>query len=125
MKKLILYKSKWVCGQPDIDDREATSSKENSMGVGYSQLLNVEGYMCCLGQWCMQIVPTLTKEDIFDKGEPCEIEALGVEVGEYFDAGFIVRAIKINDSSTTTVEQKITDLTALCLESGYELEVQD
>lgn len=44
-----------------IDYKKWRSGSEtsNQVGIGDTELINEEGYMCCLGQICRQINPTL------------------------------------------------------------------
>jgi hypothetical protein len=58
MKILVLDESIWRCGDDAKDPNK-------SRGTGYTKLLNEEGYMCCLGQFSLQLSPELRKVDIF------------------------------------------------------------
>ncbi len=61
MKKYILDYSTWRCGDDGV----------NKVGYGTTMLLNKEGYMCCLGQFCIQ--EGASKEKILEKAEPIDL----------------------------------------------------
>lgn len=125
-KKLILDYSKWRCGG---------DNGQNKLGDGTVALLNKEGFMCCLGQWHLQLGATM--EELLDNGEPNELkEAIFPfsyeDEDDYDDDGACKRlrntglsgcAIGINDDSDTTPEEKIKALTKLLAFEGIELEV--
>ena len=133
MKKLILDYSKWRCGGPG----------KHSLGQGLTMLGNPEGFQCCIGQITLQMCPTLTTEDILNKGCPAqlknEIELLSFKnidrgegdgllyedelEGAIIDSEITARAISINDDKWTTPQQKIGSLKALFAKAGYEIEV--
>ena len=68
MKKLILDYYKWRCGG------DGEGKKGCSLGKGYTQLLNNEGFMCCLGQFSFQLNENIKEQDILEYGEPGEID---------------------------------------------------
>lgn len=119
MKTLILDYSKWRCGE----------YSENKLGVGKTALLNDEGFMCCLGQFGLQLNPALTECDIKGEGEPgdlkCYITLLSQEndEGRYISTNLSVEAIDINDKKETTPEVKIELLKKLFGEYDCEIEV--
>src|ERR1700677_2452869 len=119
-KKLILDYSKWICGGDGI----------RKMGLGSVGLLNKEGYMCCLGQWSLQL--GATPEQIINKGEPFEVPVYMEGLNYHYDEdeqqhfkndGITNEAISINDDEDTTPEEKVTLLTELCAKYGFQLEV--
>jgi hypothetical protein len=59
---LIIDRKKWRTG--DFDH-------ENKTGKGHTQLLNKEGYMCCLGFRCYQM--GIPKKDLLEKGVPVDL----------------------------------------------------
>lgn len=61
IKTLTLDYSTWRCGEKG----------EHQVGKGKTALLNIEGYMCCLGQWSLEL--GATKEEMIGRGEPCEL----------------------------------------------------
>lgn len=133
-KKLILDYSKWRCGE----------GGPNQLGDGATELCNEQGFLCCLGQWSLQL--GIPEEELKGKGEPNELSTLiplfateEKEIGEEYDSmtdsytecvetykrtnQLAVDAIEINDKRTTTPEEKIQELTELLLTEGIELEV--
>lgn len=134
-KELILDYSKWRCG----DDGE------NKVGSGTTALLNDQGFMCCLGQWCQQL--GAPDNELLNNGEPQEVKTaidLFVEVekhnyeyfcherGEYVSEEIIDGkcgntlagdCITINDNADTTAQEKITQLTELLAQNGITLKV--
>lgn len=114
-KKLTLDVSKWRSGGASV----------NMIGDGCTLLLNKEGYMCCLGQFCLQA--GCTKEEVLERLGPRSLNfpVVGlsyknrkrVEVTNFANV-----AMQINDSSFT-VSSRISRLRKLCQEYGYELEV--
>lgn len=117
-KKLILDYSKWICAEGSC----------HQVGNGHVALLNNEGYMCCLGQWALQL--GASKEMLLNNGEPSEcntlLPGLNIERGDdegYRNERFSDQAIAINDDSDTDAETKIDQLSFLCRNNGFELEV--
>ena len=126
MKKLTLQKSKWICGKPIYN-----TISSNCLGDGDTQLLNKEGFMCCLGQFSLQ--EGATKEQILDANIPSSLNVLfspllvtagrNPGMGNLYNTPFSTRAMYINDDQRTTIEKKISELTVLCKEYEIELEV--
>src|SRR5690348_13655826 len=124
-KKLVLDYSKWICG----------GEGPHKLGKGKVALLNNEGYMCCLGQWSLQL--GATDSQIINMGEPYEpnldIPGLTIMMEDEYDydqikmiaknSKFSEDAMLINDGEASTPEAKITALSALCKTHGFELEV--
>lgn len=121
-KKLVLDYSKWRCGD----------SGKNKLGEGPVALCNSLGFMCCVGQWSLQI--GADENEIMDKGEPHEAgikhplftvvdDDPRLEYKEVHATAFTSRAIGINDDEDSTPEYKIEKLKDLCTEEGIELEV--
>lgn len=130
--KFVIDCNKWICGNPhypvlpgDVNCR---------LGSGSTRMLNRFGYMCCLGQVCGQL--GFTEEQMMELGEPHEVFCSGYkpqinflcEKGEedgeeyFINSAFSVKAMEINDATTTTVREKIDLLTAHFKEAGHELE---
>lgn len=136
--KFVIDRSKWRCG----DDGE------HQVGIGDTQMLNAEGYMCCLGQVARQLgVPDV---DLIDHGEPCDCGQWDSVEVEYDDGdwytdyvrkdtpellamdevmhkkvrGAVLEyyAIKTNDNKDTTPEEKEAALKDLFAEAGHEIE---
>jgi hypothetical protein len=121
-KTLILDYSKWRCG--------GNNAKENKLGSGETSLLNSEGFMCCLGQWSLQLDKNLTKKEIKEHGAPSRISLTKKiplltkkDEGGNIDTAFSNRAIHINDGYETTPDQKISALRRLMKKWKYKLKV--
>ena len=111
MKQLIIDRSKWRTGGEGY----------RHTGIGDTQLLNDDGYMCCLGFYCLQAgVP---QDKILNVGEPDDI----VNVREFYDKSedfafllvdrdydddsmintdFTRTAIRINDKESITPDER-------------------
>lgn len=118
---LILDYSTWRCGGPQGD---------NVLGKGDTFLRNKEGFMCCLGQFSLQVKPELTVDKISEIGEPFslreEIPGLGWyddDIDEWANTQLSDDAMAINDSTQTTPEHKIELLKDLFATEGYEITV--
>lgn len=130
IKTLTLDCAKWRCG----DDGPF------KVGKGPVALLNEQGFMCCLGQWCEQL--GADKAMLLKKGEPAEIdqripffteELLEGEEDDYeehetriyykSDKRFVGDAIGINDNPDSSPQEKIKALKELLAEEGVELVV--
>lgn len=118
MKKLILDYSKW---------RSGGSGGSYKIGKGNTSLLNDQGYMCCLGQFALQL--GAEEKDVLNTLAPAGINKRIPELtdmsSEYCkeNNAFSRRAIEINDHPSTTPEIKIEQLTELCKNHNFELEV--
>lgn len=122
-KKLILDYSTWRCGLVG----------DHKLGEGPTQLRNSEGFMCCIGQWSLQLDKSLTPEQITGFSAPDElshaIPELSYGSADEFDAesildsDFTSSCITINDNENTTPEAKIHQLRYQCEKIGYKLEV--
>lgn len=116
-QKLILDYSKWRCGEDG----------PHPVGTGKTELKNTEGFMCCLGQWSVQL--GATEDEILGRGEPNEIETViplfvnSRSTYEKFTNDLAVDCIDINDRKDTTPEEKISALSERLQEEGIELEV--
>lgn len=132
-KKLVLDYSTWRCGGDTVNI--------NKLGEGNTQLLNRQGFMCCLGQFSMQLNETIANNPqlMLGKGEPYEVEK---EIPDlvysdksyrddesddydilYVDSDLSAEAIFINDKCDTTPEEKIVKLKELFDKYDYEIEV--
>jgi len=122
MKTLILDFSKWRAGGDDI--------KENKIGKGNTQLLNGQGYMCCLGQFSLQLDKNLNKNDI--KNLSCPDELLRIiplltkkQELKIADTKFSTDAININDNPIIKTPERIRLLRGLLKTVGYILQVKN
>jgi hypothetical protein len=130
MKKLTLDYSQWRCGLYG----------DYKLGEGETNLLNLKGFMCCLGQFSLQLNQKLTRKNILKLGEPCEVgldidlltslnesdeydEYDGRIINKIINSQVSLDAIFINDDEHTTPEEKIRQLQKLFEPHGYEIEV--
>jgi len=118
-KKLVLDYSKWRCGM----------SGHNKLGVGYTSLKNLDGYMCCLGQWCQQL--GVDEKELGRNGEPWLLKTKAdISLFTESDNGgglqnnkLALNAMFINDELATSPAEKINKLTTLLASHNIELEV--
>jgi|SRR6478736_2298948 len=109
-QKLILDYSKWRCG----------ANGSNSVGEGFTMMLNNEGYSCCLGLFSKQYnVPDCY---LIDFGTPDHLVNHGIQI-PLFTNPFVCAAVQINDDPNTTPEQKISSIGSMLKRHGIELEV--
>lgn len=107
--KYTVDRSNWRCGGRYGDDSV-------SHGTGATQLLNEEGFMCCLGFVTRQLLP--------------DVEILGVYQPRDIDVKYLLNkntklsqdAMCINDDSGMPYEERERRLTELFKRHGYELE---
>jgi hypothetical protein len=121
MNILILDYSTWRCGG---------ATGDNVLGKGLTNLCNNEGFMCCLGQFSLQLDPNLTKEDIIHKATPWGVYngdnpklVVPPKQMEILAGEVTAKAIGINDNENTTPVEKISKLKSLFGEVGYEIRV--
>lgn len=111
----------WRCG----DDGKY------KLGEGNTALLNDKGFMCCLGQVALQL--DVHEADLLGKGEPdqldIDIELLTIRYNSDEEELSIIAnselssdAMRINDSTESTVSQKMKELKELFNDKGYDLE---
>lgn len=127
-QKLVLDKSKWICGQP-----EWNKQKSNCLGKGHTKLLNEDGYMCCLGQFSKQLSKEVTDNMLMSSCSPhglnsgfgVVIESLmtPLNLGDYRNNELAQDAISINDDVQTSVKNKLSLLKSLFAKYNYEIEV--
>ena len=125
--KLILDYSKWRCG--------GDNKTPNRLGEGDTNMENNEGFRCCLGQFSLQLLPSLKSTDILIAGMPCDLSEPVSLLSYYLEydgvnedpnlknTDLAESAIYINDAQTTTPQDKIVLLKELFLKSGFEIEV--
>jgi len=113
-KKIIINRSKWRTGDHG----------ENATGKGMTQLINKQGYKCCLGFIAQQAGP---RQALTDKCEPngCQRPIVGLTcIDEYndFDNSELANdAMSVNDDEDTTPRQKEKKLRTLFKDSPYQL----
>jgi len=127
MKKFTINRSIWRCGtlSDDLNKRH---------GEGETQLLNREGFMCCLGQVCEQAgVPkdrlkcieyprnlaNNFKEEIEFLIEPSSMQ---IYSNGFSNSELAAAAVSINDNPKITLEKREKALVELFADAGYELE---
>lgn len=127
-KVLVLDYRKWVCGGDSnirrLDQKRVKPTKRTVLGKGLSALLNEEGYMCCLGQFCKQA--GVDRERMYKAAFPSEIEDAIVEelnVDHNYDTEFSKDAAEINDDGETTIIQKVRKLKDLCRDIDRKLKL--
>ncbi len=112
--EFVLEKSKWRCGQDG----------PNKLGEGLTFLLNDKGYMCCLGQFSLQINP---EAHLYEKCLPNS--DMFVEPNDLIDedtfSDLSVDLVKINDNIDTTVDEKIDSIRGILEKAGHTLTVKD
>lgn len=109
MKELIIDRSKWRTGD----------NGPHKTGSGDTELLNKEGFMCCLGFECLRL--QLSEQDILDVGEPCDIKDESERWEEEHTSDFAEAAIDINDDSKSTLEEKEKKLIPLFKSEGINI----
>ena len=108
MKKdyLIIDRAKWRTGY----------FSDNQTGRGDTQLLNAEGYMCCLGFRCLQmgvpeneLLDTSTPGDLADKWQIPDLVLKKSKIqndGPDYNTEFSYKAMDINDDVDLTPEER-------------------
>ncbi len=107
MREIIIDRSKW---------RTATH------GEGRTQLLNEEGYKCCLGFICQQV----SRRKISENSYPCQIDrpvkGLSYKSNAFnkiLDTELTSEAIAINDNEEINNKEREKQLKELFKKSGY------
>lgn len=124
--KFTIDRSIWRCGG---DSHYYKNGKGH--GRGLTELLNSQGYMCCLGQVCHQAgVP---KAKLLHAAYPTSVKlneynelisflrAPWVDTGYYKNSELGQDAVDINDSTRLTLEEKEVELTKVFAEHGHEI----
>lgn len=124
--KFIIDRSKWRCGG---------DSEPNQRGLGKTQLLNAQGFQCCLGQICEQL--GISPNQILDIAEPLDldfsadasleakIEPLAFYLGDGSGAEntfLAIHAININDDPNIVPAEREKMLALAFAEQGHEIE---
>ncbi len=119
--KFTLDCAKWRCGR--------YGNKNARLGTGSTQLLNSDGYACCLGQFSQQL--GIDDKKLFMQANPSLIQVSNIfaglfngENGSNWDCTRLAReAIVINDDENTPVDEKIQLLQELFAKNGHTIEV--
>lgn len=118
-------RSKWICGSPaavGLNFNNPLSPIKNFHGKGFTELLNAEGFMCCLGQISLQL--GCSKNEIQCQINPSSVAALRstILMGNYSLSKLSQGAIAINDCQKTSLEEKEESLIELFKEDGHTIE---
>jgi hypothetical protein len=123
MEKLVIDRSKWRTG----------ASGNSNTGVGSTSLLNDQGYMCCLGFFCLSA--GLKENDVRGAGTPRDaifdhnINLMPIaesnsddDDGIYIDTHFCDGAVNINDSETIDSKTREIEIKNHFATVGIEVE---
>lgn len=127
MEKLIINRSKWRTGGEAEDGNSAYTGK------GPTQLLNSDGFMCCLGMVCEQMgiprthfLDILHPEDVLGLAKFESINNFLVYKSdvreEYSNTLFACNAMNINDDVNITSEEREAKLKEHFATKGIEIE---
>lgn len=130
MEQFILDYSKWRSGKDG----------PHAVGTGRTKLLNSEGFMCCLGQYCeskgikkrkmydigtphglVNATTESTRANVYDKIPKLLQDIPGTRTLCLTHSKLANGAMWINDNSDLTPEERIEQLTDLFVENGIEL----
>lgn len=130
--EFVIDRSIWRCGGKDDSNLPPNTNKR---GKGDTSLLNIEGYMCCLGQCALQL--GYEKHYLLNIGEPMELPVIeeipdyeilhGVDNrsyggnDQYYNTDLSTKAMDINDNTKTTPEEKEEELIELFEEYGHTI----
>lgn len=115
MQELVIDRQKWRTGQEG----------PHKTGDGPTQLLNEEGFMCCLGFECLRL--GLTEDNILQIGEPQEVDEAYYDnidymlTGARFQKDWVTEAININDSVTMVLAEKEEAIIKLFANQGVNV----
>jgi hypothetical protein len=128
--KVTIDRSKWRTG----------STSKNQTGVGFTELLNSQGYMCCLG-FCLK-ASKVAKEYLSSSNTPMRavnvakrqgkvklynlfrsqgVQALVDSTDIVTNTDLTSQAMRINDNVLTTPKQKEKELLELFKDSVFEI----
>lgn len=125
MKTLKLYLKKWRCGSTSIDYK-------CRMGEGSTDLLNLKGFQCCIGQFSSQF--GIPDSALVGEPSPVALARSGKKLPVVYAKLFLTNnlsnnskltreLISINDDTSIRVEDKIKRIERILKENGIELEV--
>lgn len=114
IKELNLDVSKWRCGGGGL----------SQLGEGYTEMLNDEGFMCCLGQFYLQL--GYDESAILQKGTPYDCGPAPLFTSENgHNSELTYELMVINDGIDTTIKTKIRSITEQLAKHGVKLNVVD
>jgi hypothetical protein len=100
MKQLFIDYSKWRCGG---------DSGPNKLGKDETALLNDKGYMCCLGQFSLQL--GCDRQEILNEGQPRHInvnrEMPLLITTKKDNTLFSDKAMRINDDEKQRLKKRL------------------
>lgn len=111
--EFVLDYKKWRCGNN-------SSIAKNRHGVGFTQLLNTQGYMCCLGQFEKQTGKKNAQIRWLDEPGNLERSFFKCKIGDY-NSNLAIDAININDNTLTTIPEKIQKLKTRFQKNGHKI----
>ena len=127
MTEYTLDVSKWRCGR----------NGPKKLGEGDTQLLNEQGYSCCLGQFALDagVDPEVMLDDacgnpsdlsnVLDKAYDHNFVKLSILTNfcQYQNTGLAINLMRINDGVYTTYQQKIKEIRKALEKEGHALKV--
>lgn len=121
----VIDRSKWRCGGHERDPYDGALNP-SVRGIGNTQLLNCEGFMCCLGQVAVQLGADRSR--IACAGIPEEADSESLEYltpvlvsDECLDSPLSNAAMRINDDRLLSDEDRECALTELFAKHGHTL----
>lgn len=125
MKTLKLYLNKWRCGSTSTDYK-------CRMGEGSTDLLNLEGFQCCIGQFSSQF--GIPDSELVGEPNPAMLAKSGKKLPEEYVKLFLTNdlsdnsaltrgLISINDDTSTIAEDKIKGIERILKVFEIDLEV--
>lgn len=119
--KFVIDRSKWRCG----------GNSYNKQGLGETQLLNEEGYMCCLGQISCQL--GIPENKLLGYGTPSSLNIANIlcHSFEYYGSPIYrssvlaSKAMQINDNGFLSNKEREIRLIELFNDHHHELEFVD
>jgi hypothetical protein len=113
MQQLTIDRSKWRTGGDDLNDK-----------YGDTELLNSEGFMCCLGFFCLQIENRTTNE-ILNIGNPFglnnNIRGSNLIGDDGLNRPWVSHAITINDDGVLSNETREEEIHGLFKNHGFDV----
>lgn len=118
--KFVIDRRSWICGRPTGNNHRPFCS----LGKGRTELLNADGFMCCLGHIAKQLKPEITDDELKYKSIPSYIEKLRDTIlcsDRLTNTALTYDAVDINDDTLTTVSEKEEKLIELFAKAGHEV----
>lgn len=114
----VIDRSKWRCG----------GDGEFKLGEGYTELLNWQGYMCCLGQ-CARQLGYDTDHLLYLPSPSCIPTSIRFEHDIFslrsglttYNSGLSDAAMRINDNDSFSQKEREDKLTQLFKQSGHSI----